>query len=138
MKTIFLTLALLFSTLLGFSQNSGITITVTVDNATSDNGKVLFALHTQNTFMKSNAVQVAANTIENGKVKVEFKNVEPGTYAIMVLHDENENQQMDFETNGMPKENYAVSNNSLSYGPPKFDDAKFEVTDKDLHLQIRF
>lgn len=138
MKQVLLTIALFFSTLLGFSQDKGVNITVTIDNVTSDKGTVLFGLHTEDTFMKSDAIQRVASPIENGKVMAEFKNVEPGTYAILVLHDENDNKRMDFEVNGMPKEDYAMSNNPMSFGPPQFNEAKFEVTDKDLNLELRF
>ena len=56
----------------------------------------------------------------------------------MVLHDENDNQRMDFEDNGMPKESYGMSNNPRSFGPPIFDDAKFDVDKDDVKLSIRF
>jgi uncharacterized protein (DUF2141 family) len=138
MKTLSLFLALFLTVSLCNSQTNGNTITVTVDNVLSNKGKVLFGLHTEGTFMKSKAIKNVESTINNSVAMATFKNVDKGTYAIMVLHDENDNKQMDFEDNGMPKENYAMSNNPMSYGPPQFTDAKFEVTDKNLDLQIRF
>ena len=45
---------------------------------------------------------------------------------------------MDFQPNGMPLENYGMSNNPMNFGPPEFDQAKFEVSDKDVTLEIRF
>ena len=45
---------------------------------------------------------------------------------------------MDFADNGMPTENYGVSNNKMNFGPPQFYDAKFEVIDKNLELEIKF
>ena len=56
----------------------------------------------------------------------------------MALHDENDNKRMDFELNGMPKESYGMSGNEMSFGPPNFVDAKFELSDKDLEFNIRF
>ena len=56
----------------------------------------------------------------------------------MALHDENDNNAMDFEDNGMPKESYGMSNNPMSYGPPQFATAKFEVASEDLEMNIRF
>jgi uncharacterized protein (DUF2141 family) len=56
----------------------------------------------------------------------------------MVLHDANDNKRMDYQANGMPMENYGTSNNALAMGPPQFSDAKFDVTDKDVDLTIRF
>jgi uncharacterized protein (DUF2141 family) len=138
MRTLTLIFAFIFSTL-GFSQNSkGQTITVTIDNVLNNKGQVIFALHDNASFMKSNGLQSGASEIKDGKATITFTNVTPGTYAIIALHDENSNQRMDFEPNGMPKEAFGLSTNPMSYGPPQFHDAKFEVTHKDLDLNIRF
>jgi uncharacterized protein (DUF2141 family) len=140
MKYLFLSIALTLSTLLGFSQeeNKGITITVTIDNAKNDTGKVLMSLHTSETFMKGKGIIDSESEIKDGKVIITFKNVQPGEYAIMALHDENGNQRMDFRENGMPLESYGTSNNVMAFGPPLYDDAKFKVEDNDLELNIRF
>jgi len=45
---------------------------------------------------------------------------------------------MDFDSNRMPLEDYGMTNNPLSYGPPQYDDAKFKVTNEDLNFNIRF
>lgn len=137
MKTLLLSIALIFSVTFGYSQDKGQTITVGVNNVTNNNGKVIFGLHSENTFMKAESIQGAESIIEDGKVQITFKDVQPGTYAILVLHDENGNKRMDYELNGMPKENYGMSNNPMSYGPPQFTDAKFIVTNEDLDLLIR-
>ena len=134
MKTLTLTIVLIITSLFSNAQD----ITVTVDNAVNDKGKVIFSLHTADTFMKGPGIQNVESKIVDGKVTVTFKDVKPGTYAIMALHDENENNRMDFEPNGMPKENYGMSNNPMSYGPPQFGDAKFEVGTEDLKMNIRF
>lgn len=139
MKTLALLLALALSTTLGFSQsNDDNSITVTIENIKNNKGKVLLSLHTKDTFMKGPGLQNLDSKIENGKVTVTFKDVKPGEYAIMVLHDENENNRMDYETNGMPKENYGMSNNPMSFGPPVYADAKFKFEGKPLDLSIRF
>jgi len=113
-------------------------ITVTIDNVVNNKGKVVFGLHTSETFMKGAGIQNAESKIEAGKVTVTFKNVAQGTYAIMVLHDENGNNRMDFQDNGMPMENYATSSKTTSFGPPQFGESKFEITEEDLEIKIRF
>ena len=139
MKTVTLALSFLFVSLIAMAQEStGAQITVTIDNITNDEGKVLAGLHTAETFMKGPGIQNLESKIENGKVVLTFTNVAPGTYAIMVLHDANENNRMDYEANGMPKESYGMSGNDMSFGPPSFTASKFEVGDKDLELSIRF
>lgn len=137
-KNLILTLVLALTSLFGFSQEEGITITVTIDNVTSDKGKVLMSLHTSETFMKGKGVKDAETEIKDGKVTVTFENVTPGEYAILALHDANDNKRMDFQDNGMPKESYGVSNNVMAMGPPNYEDAKFKVEDKNLDLNIRF
>lgn len=138
MKTLAFTFALTLISILGFSQDAkNTTITVTIDQIKNNKGHILLGLHTIDTFMKADAIQKAKSEIKDGKIVATFVDVQPGTYAIMALHDENDNAQMDFESNGMPKETYAVSNNPSSFGPPQFSDAKFVVTDEHLELNMQ-
>lgn len=140
MKTIALTFVIILSSMFSFAQEKTTrTITVTIDNVKNDTGKVILTLHNQSTFLvKPDGIQSTDSKIENGKIKVTFKNVTPGTYAIMAMHDENENKAMDFDANRMPLESYGMSNNSLNYGPPQYSDAKFNLKNEDLELNIRF
>lgn len=119
-------------------ENEGVTLTVRIENVLNDTGSILSALHTQETFMKTDGIQMKNDTAEKGELSLIFKNVRPGTYAVSVLHDENNNYRMDFEANGMPKENYAMSQNPMLMGPPVFNDVKFTVGDTDMDLVIRF
>ena len=120
------------------AQDTGITITVTVENIKSNEGKVLIGLHNSETFMRADGLDNVESTIENNKATLVFKNVKPGEYALLAMHDENENYMMDFEASGMPKESFGLSNNPMSFGPPQFNEAKFNVNDKDLNFTIRF
>jgi len=138
MKSVILALALVLNFAFSSAQEDGITITITIDNATSDEGKVIASVHTMDTFMKGAGILNAESEIKDGKVTLVFENVTPGTYAIMALHDVNNNNRMDFEANGMPKESYGMSGNEMTMGPPSFDMAKFEVSDQDLEFNIRF
>lgn len=99
---------------------------------------MLLGLHTANTFMKAKDIQGIKSEIKDGKITATFTNVPSGTYAIMALHDANNNERMDFDPNGMPTESYGMSNNPMSYGPPQFSEAKFEVANTDLEISIRF
>ncbi|HPQ07631.1 MAG TPA: DUF2141 domain-containing protein [Bacteroidia bacterium] len=74
--------------------------------------------------------------IYSGKINVSNKNEEvvkitlkKGKYAISVLHDENENNKIDFNFIGIPKEGYGFSNNpKIMFGPPGFDDCVINFT----------
>ena len=117
------------------AQNHSVEITVV--NATSDKGTVNFALYNKANYMKE-PVQGKVSKIVKGKSTVVFENVSPGEYAVICFHDKNSNEKMDFEVNGMPLEDYGATNNVMNFGPPKYDDAKFEVADKNVSLEIRF
>ncbi|WGK64267.1 DUF2141 domain-containing protein [Croceiramulus getboli] len=137
MKTL-VYLVMAFVTTLGMAQETeGVTITIELENVQSTEGQISAALYDENTFMKAAPLQTAGTQPDTTKTVLTFKNVAPGTYAIVTLHDFNSNGRMDFEANGMPKEPYGTSNNEMSMGPPVFADAAFEVANEDLTLQIR-
>ncbi len=145
MKTILLSLTLAITNFIVCAQapnqsetevsTEGTTITVTVAVHTTG-GHVLFGLHNESTFMKE-PLEGASGDIVDGKSTVTFKNVKPGTYGIIVVHDKNDNKRMDFEPSGMPKEAFGMSNNPMSYGPPQWNDAKFEVVTSPVEIDIR-
>lgn len=139
MKTFGLILSFLIISYTTVAQDkTGVDITVTIENFLSNKGKALTGLHSVKTFMKGQGIQNVQSTIKEGVVTLVFKNVAPGEYAIMAMHDENDNKQMDFEANGMPKESYGVSGNANSFGPPTFNDSKFTVKNENLKIKIRF
>lgn len=140
MRTLALIITFFLSTFMSQAQteSTGQTITVTINNIKNNTGKVIMSLHSVDTFMKTNGLQSAESIIEKNKVIITFKNVLPGEYAIMSVHDENDNKQMDFELNGMPKESYGVSNNPMSYGPPQFSEAKFTLNNENINMIIIF
>jgi uncharacterized protein (DUF2141 family) len=135
MKTLFTTIIALIIASFALAQESH-TVTVKVTNAKSDIGKMVFSLSTENQFMKAEPLMATSVTIENGMATAIFENVEPGSYAIMVLHDLNENNTMDFDVNRMPTEAYGMSNNPMNYGPPTWADAKFNVA-ADVEMEVR-
>ncbi|MDF0706156.1 MAG: DUF2141 domain-containing protein [Bacteroidota bacterium] len=139
MKTVTLALSFLFVSIVAMAQEkTGVDIIVTIDNITSNEGNILAGLHTAETFMKGPGIQNTQSKIEDGKVILTFTNVVPGDYAIMALHDVNENNRMDYQSNGMPKESYGMSGNDMTLGPPDFKSAMFTVGDENLEMSIRF
>lgn len=122
-----------------FEANSKKNVTVTVPNVISDQGKVYFALYdSEEHFNQRKAVASAMSEIRSGKAEVVFKDLEPNIYAVVCFHDANDNQRMDFEESGMPLEDYGTTNNVRTFGPPSYQDSKFELKDKDLTFEIKF
>ncbi|WP_299440013.1 DUF2141 domain-containing protein [uncultured Aquimarina sp.] len=138
MKTLVLFLAMTAVNFITQAQDTnGITITVTVPNVSSSDGAVLFGLYNEATFMKAAPIKSAKGEIVDGVAKITFTDIPAGEYGISCVHDANNNERMDFEENGMPKESFGVSNNNMSYGPPMWSDAKFEVGTENLNMEIR-
>lgn len=113
------------------------TITATVINISSNDGKIGFALYNKASFMQT-PIQGKDVKIIEGKSVVVFKNVVPGEYAVACYHDKNNNGKMDFSPQRMPLEDYGASNNHMAFAPPTFENAKFVVSDKDVSLAIKF
>lgn len=135
MKTLTTLVALLLTSFL-FAQEKGVTVTVVFDKLVNNEGMVTAALYDEATFMKGAPLNSAEGKPENQTLTLVLEDVSPEKYGIITLHDFNENGRMDFETNGMPKEPYGLSNNTLSMGPPRFEDAVFTVGTEDITLHI--
>ena len=139
MKTLVFLFILAVESLIGqpqIEQTTVYSLKVTVLNVSNDKGKVGIALHNKLGFMKT-PVQKLKASIKDGKSEVVFKNVPPGEYAVVCYHDKNNNNKMDFNFLGIPKEGFGASNNTKNFGPPKYNDAKFEISNSDVSLIIR-
>ena len=52
----------------------------------------------------------------------------PGVYVISAFHDDNDNGRLDFDDQGIPFEAIGNSRNAVGeFGPPTFDQTKFDV-----------
>lgn len=60
-----------------------------------------------------------------------------GTYAVAVIHDENNNQELDTGTFGIPDEGIGFSNNIVGgFGPPDFDEVSFRISSNSKIISI--
>ena len=67
--------------------------------------------------------------IDGGRAVCDFTDLAPGTYAVIVFHDENLNGKLDKNFLGMPQEGYGASNNVRpKLSAPAFKDASFSVS----------
>lgn len=138
-RIIFLLIALLLSKATILAQESkGVDIVVNISNIKNENGKVMVALYDQEeTFLKVPYKGVTGAIID-GKSTVIFSGVDKGTYAIGVFHDEDNNRKLNMCMGMIPKEDTGASNNAPAFfGPPKWEDAKFEVADETIVQTIK-
>lgn len=74
--------------------------------------------------------------IGKGTYKGSFE-IPPGTHAIGVYIDENDNEKLDTNFLGIPKEQYGFSNNAKAFGIPKFEAASFSLnTYKKVQIRL--
>jgi len=101
---------------------------VTIKNIKETTGTIRVGLfNNENDFLK-NALEGKVVKASANEITVVFKNLKPGDYAVSVIHDKNENGELDSNFMGMPNEPYGFSNNVMgSFGPPSFEKAKVLV-----------
>ena len=76
--------------------------------------------------------------IKNQKLNYSFY-LEPGTYGLSLLDDENDNTKMDYNFIGMPKEGFGFSNYYHSgFTYPKFENFSFIIKPNEVkHISIK-
>ena len=95
-----------------------ISLEIQINNLESNKGPIYIRILDEN----QNPVIVGTSTVINYSAEISFDSISPGKYAIQFFHDENENQKMDFNLIGIPKEKFGSSNNVKPVlGPPKFE-----------------
>lgn len=117
-------------------------LAVSITNLSNNNGHVLVSLYNTAEGFPSKpekAVQKKQVTVTNKQATVEFSSLPAGTYAVAVLHDENDDQKMNTNWLGIPKEGYGFSNNAMgTLGPPAFSKASFRLEkDEQKSISIR-
>ena len=65
-----------------------------------------------------------------------FRGLKPGTYAVMITHDENGNGKLDTNAIGMPLEGYGFSNNPRVMRKPTWDEARLEMGKDDVAIDV--
>lgn len=119
---------------------TGATITATVGKLRNTKGRVQCSLHaTGKGFPGGKPMAIASVTKLGGTAAVcTFAAIPAGTYAIAVLHDQNNNGRLDTNWIGMPVEGYGASNNKLHrFSAPSFNESRFVVGTADVALAIR-
>lgn len=115
-------------------------VTLDVTGLRNTKGQVLACLTAKPKAFPDCSKDPAARTAvvaAGASVRIEFGHVPAGRYAISLIHDENGNRKMDMAIM-MPKEGYGFSRNApVSFGPPKFDKAAFDVSGDDVVQQAK-
>jgi uncharacterized protein (DUF2141 family) len=103
------------------------TITVKLTGFESDKGKAFLQL------LDKNEKEISTKIVEikNKEAVAIFNNLSNEKYAVKAFHDANNNQKLDTNLFGIPKEKWGVSNNlKAKFGPPDFKKMLFGVNGK--------
>jgi len=116
---------LLFSPFISISQ---IALTVNIEQLRNNKGKLLLELNNEN----EEVIKGFSEVITNNKSVIVINDLKPGKYAFKYFHDENNDEKLNTNFMGIPKEGYGFSNNaSGKFGPPSFEKMIFEVSQSD-------
>lgn len=117
-----------------FAQDStgttGFSLTLTVKNISSDEGKISVALcnSSENYTNDDDPFIGKLVDIKDGIAVIVYENIPSGEYGVKLYHDEDGNGKLNTNFLGIPSEDYAFSNNAKgSFGPASWEDAKFSV-----------
>lgn len=135
-KALFLTTVTLLASVVFCRAQSN--LTVNIKNLKNSDGDILVGLYDNDSNFPRKVSTGKVIKVTEKEMHVTFPDIKPGNYAVSVLHDENQNKDMDQGTLGIPKEGYGFSNNVMGVmGPPSFRKASFHVPDGDSSITIK-
>ena len=115
-------------------------IEITITNIKNSKGSILISFYKNPDnfpYKPFLSKKVAKTKIENGLIKVAYHGFEPGEYAMTLLDDENEDNDMNYRF-FIPQEGYGFSN-YVHKGllPPDFIDCNFLVDEGVTKVTIK-
>ena len=117
------------------------TLVVEVTGLKDDQGSVQVALHASEDGFPTRpekALRQASVPISDGRARVVFEGLAPGSYAVAAYHDENGDGRLDTGFLGIPSEGLAASNDAKGFmGPPSFEKARVEVAPGETRITVR-
>lgn len=110
-------------------------LTVKINGLENDKGRLM--LEVLNAQKK--AVKQLVLPIKKKQAVVEIADLGAGQYSVRVFHDANNNQKLDTNLVGIPKEAWGMSNNVKAIlGPPDFKESLFWLKDdKAIEIVLR-
>ena len=130
----------LFFTLETRGQSTPTTLQLSITGANSDAGSIrvlIFSKPSGFPDQVSNSVRNMSIAPKSGKASFKITDLLVGTYAIGVIHDEDNNGKLSTNAVGYPIEKFGFSNNPKVYfGPPSFEKAAFVLGKSPVSVEI--
>ncbi len=105
-------------------------LSIRVEGIESSQGTLQVALYNQKEyFLKMEGIYRAESiAAREGWTEFSMDDIPTGEYAVAIFHDENENEELDTNWIGIPKEPLGFSNARLkTFGPPRFEECKIQL-----------
>jgi uncharacterized protein (DUF2141 family) len=113
-------------------------LTLTIRDIRSAKGHIQVAVMSSEAAWNGETAPVAGQKVAvTGEELVLKFDLPAGSYAVQVLHDENDNDRLDANFMGIPTEGYGFSNNPQVMRRALFSEARFEVGDTPAAIVIR-
>ncbi|ROO28778.1 DUF2141 domain-containing protein [Salinisphaera japonica] len=104
------------------------TLTVEVTGLKNNTGVVRVAVCDRDHFTEAECAYKGAAAPENGAAAVTIGDIPPGVYAVQAYADTNDNDTLDTNWIGWPKEGMGFSNDAkMHHGPPDYDAAAIKL-----------
>lgn len=127
----------------GFSSGAFASeLKVSFEDMRNDSGKILFLIFkSENGFPDDpdKSIYQGELTVSEARNGLSIK-LDDGDYAMTLIHDENDNGELDKSFLGVPTEGFGFSNNpQILFGPPSFEKASFKLKGlKKIKLKVKY
>ena len=137
MKNLILMIALMAVAYGKGVAQSNAKLIVKVNHINSSKGSINVAVFNSEADFLNQAFMQKKKAAKPDELVFEFDDVPKGEYTVSVIHDENENGELDKNFMGIPSEPYGISKEGKSnFGPPNYKKALFTIDSSNITLLI--
>lgn len=113
-------------------------LTVRIENIRSADGHILLLAADSDAAWNGADKPAASHRVpaDADGIEIVLGDLEPGRYAIQVMHDANGNGKLDSNVVGMPIEGYGFSNNPQLMRKATFEEAAFDLPEAGIAIAI--
>jgi len=126
MKYLLICILTILSTTSSTAQSD---VTVVVENIKTIKGKVMVCLVDQKEHFLEDCQNGQMVKVDGATAQVVFSGISAGQYAISTFHDKNNDDELNTNFVGIPKEPFGFSNNpTIIFGPPSYEKCLVDVS----------
>ncbi len=134
-----------FASLIPFSVQAqpSAKLTVVVNGLRHNSGQVCLRIYSNEQGFPSSAkgvVQSGCTKVTGNSAAKDFYGLKPGTYAVALYADKNNDSKLNTNFLGIPSEGFGISNNpKAKTRPPKFKEASFALSqNKTIKITMQY